>query len=74
MGTGKGPPRGCGDPFRDKTSMSWHSCTLLRHFCAGIEEGRENPTAAISGGDAVVVLVVGSSKEKTTALKVLLPR
>lgn len=70
--TGKGPSQGHGDLFGDKTSMSWHSRTLLRHFCVGIAEGQESPTAGISGGDAVVVLVVGSPKEGTTVLEVLL--
>lgn len=39
----------------------------------GIVEGQESPTAAISGGDAVVVLLMGSPKGGTTVLKVLLP-
>lgn len=50
VGTRKGTPRGYGDPFRDKISVSWHSRTLLRHFCVGIAEGQETPTAVISGG------------------------
>lgn len=48
--TGKGPPQGHGDLFGDKTSMSRHSRTLLRHFSAGIAEGQESPTAGIGGG------------------------
>jgi len=50
VGIGEGPLRGHGYPFQDKTSMSRHSCALLRHFCMGIVEGQESPTAAISGG------------------------
>lgn len=43
---------------------------LLRGYRGGAGE----PHRCHQRGDAVVVLVVGSSKEKTTALKALLPR
>lgn len=72
-GLGKVHPEGTATHSETKPACHWRSRTLLRHFCMGIVEGQESPTAAISGGDAVVVPVVGSPKEGTTVLKVLLP-